>query len=171
MFKLNFFTPISREALENLIAATTHLPLDTPIQINMASSGGNVQIGMQMYNYLKRFSNLTIKAMGNIDSIAVIVFLAASSRIATDNSLFFLHGITLDSNGPISLRTKDLDDYKDKLTHEISRYSNIFAKATAKADKPISLGDIRLILEGHGDRTLTTTEALLTGILSSIVST
>jgi len=170
MDQINLYAPITPELLNELITTTATLPDSHPIQINMASHGGDVPAGVQMYNYLKRFEKLTIKAMGNIDSIAVIVYLSAKRRLATNNTLFFLHGIALDSHGPISLRTKDLDDYKEKLSHEVARYSDIFVKETYLDSNAIPLEEVKSILEGHGDRTLTANEALHVGVVNCVVA-
>ena len=162
--ELDFFFPITQESLNILTQSLGTLPFEQPIRIYLASSGGDVNVGIQMYNYLRRFTNLTIEAMGNIDSIAVVVFLAAKHRTSTANTSFLLHGIALDSAGPVSLRLKDVEGYSEQLTHQIKRYSDIFNERTTGASAPI---DLKSALAGRSDVWLDVTAAKSAGILTT----
>ena len=60
-----------------------------------SSSGGLVNSGVTMFNFLRALPQETIMHnIGSIDSIANGIFLAASKRYATPTSAFLLHGIS-----------------------------------------------------------------------------
>lgn len=71
----------------------------------MSSSGGMVDEGMALYGFIRSLPiELTIHNIGNIDSIALAVYLAASRRLANPDATFLLHDFSFPQPVPISNR-------------------------------------------------------------------
>ena len=67
--------------LENVIIQTKAQP-QGELFIDLKSNGGSVQVGNDIYNYLTSLKrDITIKATGNVDSIATKILLAGDKRI------------------------------------------------------------------------------------------
>jgi len=67
------------------------------IYLLFASLGGNVQMGIAAYNALRALPvKLIIHNIGNVDSIANIIFLAGQERLAAPHSTFMFHGVRYD---------------------------------------------------------------------------
>jgi ATP-dependent Clp protease, protease subunit len=65
------------------------------IYLFFASLGGNVAAGIAAYNALRALPvKLITHNIGNVDSIANIIFLAGQERLAVPHSTFMFHGIT-----------------------------------------------------------------------------
>jgi ATP-dependent protease ClpP protease subunit len=64
------------------------------IYLLFSSSGGQVEAGISLYNYLKALPlTLVTHNTGNIDSIANVIFLAGQTRFASVHSSFMFHGV------------------------------------------------------------------------------
>lgn len=60
----------------------------------ISSSGGSVDAGVTLYNYLRALPlTVIMHNVGSVDSIANAVFLAGRERYATPASAFLLHGV------------------------------------------------------------------------------
>jgi ATP-dependent Clp protease protease subunit len=94
---INFFEEINPQRVYPFINFCTQLiQQHRPdiLQINIASPGGNVAVGMILHNYLKSLPcKLVMHNIGAVDSIATIIFLAGEERYANPNSSFLFHGI------------------------------------------------------------------------------
>ncbi|HSW87630.1 MAG TPA: ATP-dependent Clp protease proteolytic subunit [Candidatus Saccharimonadales bacterium] len=65
------------------------------ITILFSSSGGSVDDGIALYTYIQSIPvKITMHAVGVVGSIAIPVFLAAPSRVASSNARFFFHDFT-----------------------------------------------------------------------------
>jgi ATP-dependent Clp protease, protease subunit len=59
-----------------------------------SSPGGGVEAGIALYNFLRALPvEIVMHNTGNIDSIANVVFLSASTRLAAVHSSFMFHGV------------------------------------------------------------------------------
>ena len=64
-----------------------------------ASSGGQVDAGIALYNFLRALPvKLAFHNIGAVDSIANVVFSAGEERFATAHATFLLHGVTWNLN-------------------------------------------------------------------------
>jgi len=69
-----------------------------------SSSGGHVESGIALYNFLRALPvGIIMHNTGSIDSIANIVFLAADTRYSSVHSSFLFHGINWNFGANISL--------------------------------------------------------------------
>ena len=77
---INFFEEIKPERVFPFINFSTQIfQQQRPdiIQINIASPGGSVAVGMILHNYLKSLPcKLVMHNVGSVDSIATIIFLS-----------------------------------------------------------------------------------------------
>jgi len=162
--EFNFFEPITQDLLNLFVRSLNNVPSNQPIRLQMASQGGDVVIAVQMYHFLKRFQNLTIEAVGNVDSAAIIVFLAGNHRTAAEHTTFLLHSLTQDYPSAVSLRMSDLKNIEKILNRRIEQYCAIFNERTASANSAI---DIWSIACGYMESPLTTAEAFAAGILTT----
>jgi ATP-dependent protease ClpP protease subunit len=73
------------------------------LQILFASSGGNVDEGLALYTFLRSLPvELTIHSIGNVDSVALIVFLAGKNRFCSQTSTFWFHDFSWGFGAPIN---------------------------------------------------------------------
>src|SRR5712691_3344892 len=64
------------------------------IYLLFASFGGNIAAGIVAYNTLRSLPvKLITHNIGNVDSIANIIFLAGQERLAVPHSTFMFHGV------------------------------------------------------------------------------
>jgi ATP-dependent Clp protease protease subunit len=67
----------------------------TNVTIGMNSNGGNVVAGVMLYNTLCAVPfTLTMHNIGNVDSIANVIFMAGATRKSCAGSTFMYHGIS-----------------------------------------------------------------------------
>lgn len=67
------------------------------------SEGGDVNSGISLFNFLRAVPvPLIMHNFGCVDSIAILVYMAADTRYVTDNGRFFFHGFTSTFIQPIA---------------------------------------------------------------------
>jgi ATP-dependent Clp protease protease subunit len=101
--------------------------------LNLSTSGGSTNFGFTLYTFLKSLP-LPICAInaGNIESMGIILFLAAERRITSPDSRFLIHPM----NWYFSQKSVDhqrLREYLSSLNNDLARYVQIFTLETAGA--------------------------------------
>lgn len=96
---INYFDEISANKARAFMNACTHLLGTTPapdrFYFLFSSSGGNVEAGVALYNFLRALPiKLAFHNIGSADSIATVVFLAGEERYANSHATFMIHGVT-----------------------------------------------------------------------------
>lgn len=84
-------------------AVSEHKPDELYFMI--ASNGGDVDSGFVLYNYLQALQGgmkVTMHNIGNIDSIANVIFLSGEQRFASPNASFHFHGVAMNVSGGMS---------------------------------------------------------------------
>lgn len=94
---LIFNGQIDQRAFDVLAGALTEAiadPATSDVHIGFSSPGGDVSHGLNLY-YLFRASPkpITTHALANVESIAVISFLGAATRIASPETRFLFHAL------------------------------------------------------------------------------
>lgn len=94
-----FNGPINTENSNKLRLMLFQILTQQPEEISIlfSSSGGLVDEGIALYNFINTFPStvrITMHAVGLVASIAIPVFLAANHRIASSNARFFFHDFT-----------------------------------------------------------------------------
>jgi ATP-dependent Clp protease protease subunit len=96
---LIFTAPIDQMTSAKLTGAITDVINDPEISeayIGFASGGGGVNEGVALHHFIKSCPKpVTMHALGNVDSIALTIFLAGARRYATDGTRFTFHTIGL----------------------------------------------------------------------------
>jgi ATP-dependent Clp protease protease subunit len=65
------------------------------LHLMISSNGGNVHAGISAYNTLKAMPvELHTYNMGNVDSIATVIYLSGARRVATPRCSFLFHGVS-----------------------------------------------------------------------------
>jgi ATP-dependent Clp protease, protease subunit len=104
------------------------------IHILFASFGGNVAAGIYAYNVLRALPlKLVTYNVGNVDSIANVVFLAGEERFAVPHATFMFHGVSFDFSGNLHVDRPWLTDRLDSLNADHKKMALII-KDRAKFD-------------------------------------
>ena len=97
--------------------------------IQISSPGGKLEPAFGIYDCL-RSTNIpvTTLSMGNVESSAVLIYLAGDKRLVTPTSLFMVHalGHRLDE----SITKASLGIFIESIANNIKRYGDIFKQRT-----------------------------------------
>jgi ATP-dependent protease ClpP protease subunit len=105
----------------------------TKLTIAMNSPGGDVALGTTMYNAMLAMPFPVItQNIGNVDSIANIVFLGANERYACPAATFMFHGVGFQGQANERLEEKALQEKLDVVLTGHKRLSGILAARTNK---------------------------------------
>lgn len=112
----------------------------------ISSSGGNLDSGFSTYNFLRSLNKpITAVNTGCVESIALMIFLAADVRVAVDNSRFLLHEFHWSFSNEVVNHSR-LREHVESLDFDAARYTEIFQKRTASAKHSV---DIKKCLHGE----------------------
>jgi ATP-dependent protease ClpP protease subunit len=103
----------------------------TRLIIGMNSSGGNVVAGLFLHNTLSTMPfEIVMHNIGNVDSIANVIFMAAAHRVACQNTTFMFHGVGFNSNPAERLEEKNLKEKLDVIEADHGRLAALIASRT-----------------------------------------
>lgn len=105
----------------------------TEINVLISSPGGNVFDGMNVASLIKSSSaNIIIHNVGQIDSIAGVIFAAGNVRRSNLTSTFLFHGVMANFSGPSSLTEAQLEERlatlkrdRENIAKNISQYAGV----------------------------------------------
>jgi ATP-dependent Clp protease protease subunit len=161
---LNYQAPINEPSINNLhtlltIVLTRPAP-PTSITVLMNSLGGQVHAGVASYSFIKALpAPINFINVGNVDSIASIVFLAGAKRIAVPSATFYLHSSNRTFNGPQGIAA--VEEALSSLRSDNERMATIIAQETLIEKTDIS----GIFLHG---RTMNADEAKTHGLIHEI---
>lgn len=106
-------------------------PNATSLSIYISSPGGNVDIAVELFNFLKLLDCkvLTIN-MSCVNSAAIIIFAAGIERISLPCSSFYVHSITKNLNGTFT--ADDLLREAKEMTANTDKVATILANTSNK---------------------------------------
>jgi len=107
-----FCAPITHPASTKLRSTLCNaINLQVPsITIFMSSAGGMVEEGISLYGFIRSLPvEITIHNIGNVDSIALAVYLAASKRLVNPDATFLMHDFYFPQPVPVSNRHQAAD--------------------------------------------------------------
>ena len=111
----------------------------TSLCLNLSTTGGSTSFGFTLYTFLKSLAvPITAINAGNIESMGIVMFLAAGERITTPHSRYLIHPM----NWYFSQSSVDhsrLREYLSSLNNDLERYVKIFELETAKAAKKLDI--------------------------------
>ena len=101
--------------------------------LNLSTTGGSTNFGFTLYTFIKSLP-VPICAInaGNIDSMGIIMFLAAQQRITAPHSRFLIHPMNWYFNQS-SVDHQRLREYLSSLDNDLARYVKIYEIETANA--------------------------------------
>ena len=92
-----FFGDITEASIKSLIDITLQAKRlsASEIQLRISSAGGNLHAGFAAYHHLKSLDlPVTTYNFGNVESSAILLFLAGNNRLAAPYSTFLLHSFS-----------------------------------------------------------------------------
>jgi len=111
----------------------------TSLLLNLSTCGGSTNFGFTLYTFLKSLPvPLCAINAGNIESMGIIMFLAANRRITSPHSRFLIHPM----NWYFSQKSVDhqrLREYLSSLDNDLARYVQIFTLETADAETKLDI--------------------------------
>jgi ATP-dependent protease ClpP protease subunit len=163
---VNFVSGINPKSVAALMEVTGRARNSgsSRIILNLSSAGGDLVPIFGVYYHLRSLGiPLVSHNIGNIESAAVLLYLAADTRLAAPHSRFMLHNFHWSfSHGPI-MHT-DVREKGASLDFDAQRYGHIFNERTQGAQSPI---DIFKALNGDA-LFISTTAAISAGICSAV---
>lgn len=165
----HFYAPVTPLTFENLKAQILTAICQQGAEelcLYLSSEGGDLTTGFTAYNFLRSLPvPLTTFNMSNVESIAVIIFLAGEKRYAINNSRFLLHSFNWTFHNA-TIDEPRLAEHALSLDFDKKRYSDIFIERTKDtATKQINITEH---LNGH-PIILDSTQASTAGIITDII--
>ena len=130
---VSFSAEINPNTTEVLIATIANLSNKgvKTVYLMIATPGGQVMNGMNVYNVLKALPiKIITHNVGNVDSIGNVVFLVGAERFACPHSTFMFHGVGFDLNGKYRLEEKMLNEHLVSIGIEHKRIGAIIEERT-----------------------------------------
>ncbi len=107
--------------------------------LNLSTTGGSTNLGFTLYTFLKSLPvPLCAINAGNIESMGIIMFLAAHRRITTPHSRYLIHPMNWYFNQS-SVDHQRLREYLSSLDNDLARYVNIYEQETLQADTQLDI--------------------------------
>ena len=144
---ISFVRPISYDNVSALLAKINQAVVDgyQDITLMISSAGGQVVPGFAAYNQLQMFPiQLTTYNIGSVSSIAAVIFLAGSRRIAVPNATFLFHSPALELAQTGEMTKIQLDQYLSQLEAYDQRIKDVLIAKTILQPEQVEL----LIAEG-----------------------
>mgnify|MGYP000529448503 CR=1 FL=1 len=133
---INFFDGIDLVKVNKFIQFTTEvIALHNPTELYyfISSSGGDVDSGFVLYNFLVSLQEkltVTMHNTGTIDSIANVVFVGANERFSAPNASFLFHGVSMNIQGACSRTAlkehlSRLEGMENRIANTVSKHSKL----------------------------------------------
>lgn len=136
----------------------------TELIIYISTIGGNLDAGFAAYHFLRALPvKLTMHCIGNIESVGIIIFLAADRRLAPSQAKFKIHELHWDFPAGRVDHSR-LKEYVESLDHDANRYVEIANERLKTGSQKL---DVMAILNGNA-RILNGAEALGVGLVTQI---
>ncbi|MBQ3452362.1 MAG: ATP-dependent Clp protease proteolytic subunit, partial [Selenomonadaceae bacterium] len=102
--KISFTGSVNEENVRAFINEiknlTENFPDSTALTVYISSPGGNVDIAVEIFNFLKLLDcKVRMVNTSCVNSAAIIIFAAGEERISLPCSSFYVHSITKELNG------------------------------------------------------------------------
>jgi ATP-dependent protease ClpP protease subunit len=96
-----------------------------------SSSGGQVEAGITLYNFLRSLPiEIVMHNTGIVDSIANVIFLSAKTRYASVHSSFLFHGVNWNSAANISMNRGQLAETLSGLDASETKIRGVITERT-----------------------------------------
>ena len=131
---INFSSPVDWARTQKLKGSLLALSEQKPSEfvLMISSNGGEVLSGITLYNFLKALSvKITTYNMGNVDSIANVIFLAGNERFACPNTSFLFHGVKTGFPPNQMLDLNQIKELESSMTRQQEIISGIVAEESS----------------------------------------
>ena len=145
---ITYFGDVNEPMVGRLIDFTLQAKVanTSEIRLHISSQGGNLHAGFAAYYHLRSLGvPLVAHNIGNVESSAILLFLAAETRFAAPRSTFLFHDFHWGFPAG-QVRAGVLREYLQSLEFDSNRYAEIFDERTQKGF------DIRACLSGRALR-------------------
>jgi len=166
MHTIHFMRDITPDTLTGLQnAAMSAISANaSEITIYLSSSGGLTDQAFAAYHFIRSLPiPVTIHCIGNIESMAVVMFLAADTRLIVPHGKIKIHPMHWGFTGG-TVDHDRLAEYVASLNFDAERYAAIFDERTQGANQPV---DVRAHLGGQA-KLLGSAEGMASGIATGI---
>jgi ATP-dependent Clp protease, protease subunit len=129
---LMFSAEIDQRSINQLVAylVDLHRSGATKLTLAISSPGGNVNAGITGYGALMSVPfDLETHNFGNVDSIAILLFLAGKTRYATQGASFLFHSVGFNLTNE-RLEEKNLTERLDSVRTDNKRISELISNRT-----------------------------------------
>lgn len=105
-------------------------PESDSLTIYISSQGGNVDIAVELFNFLKLLDcKVTTVNISCVNSAAIVIFAAGAERISLPCSSFYVHSVTKNLNGDFNAadllrEVKEMTENTDKIATILESVSN-----------------------------------------------
>ena len=158
-------TPTSTFQLIDLASKAASAEGATELQVHISSDGGHTDDAFALYNFFKSLAlPVAMHNIGNVESMAVIVYLAGSRRLAASNARFKIHSLHwgFDAGKVDHLRLKE---FGASLDNDADRYVTLCDLETQGAAAPIPVRE-----HLFGDALLLDAPAAVTAGLAHVIA-
>ncbi|MFK0087880.1 ATP-dependent Clp protease proteolytic subunit [Pseudomonas sp. NPDC090755] len=105
----------------------------------LSTTGGSTNFGFSIYSLIKSLPvPITAVNAGNIESMGIIMYLAAGVRIASPHSRFLIHPMTWHFSQSAVDHSR-LREYLSSLNNDLERYVRIFELETQQAERKLDI--------------------------------
>lgn len=119
ILKIDFNDRIScesaRSLINRIISANEKNPKCEEIRIMISSPGGDIDVAIELYNFLKNIDCLvTTVNTSFVNSASIILYLAGKQRLCCVGSSFYVHNVTKQLKGIFSIDdlTREVEEMK-----------------------------------------------------------
>lgn len=142
VFYVNYCDDINVPKVKAIMAIITEIITkekpDT-IYFLFASTGGLVEPGIALYNFLRSLPvEIIMHNTGGIDSIANVIFLAADTRYASVHSSFLFHGVNWNFEAKTALNKNQLKEVLSGIDSSESKISGVITERTKLTAEEVS---------------------------------
>lgn len=130
---VSFISEISQVATESLLAVCANLANQgvQKVYLLLASPGGSVMAGIAAYNILRAMPfHLITHNVGNVNSIANVIFLAGKERYASPGATFMFHGVGFDTPAQMRFEQKMLRERLDGIIADEKKIGEVISTRT-----------------------------------------
>lgn len=108
------------------------------IHVMLSSPGGSVFHGLSVHNYLRGLGvQVSTYNFGSVDSIGVVIFCAGVNRICVPHARYLIHGVSMNTSGPITMDEKNLEEYLKSIRIDSENIARVIADTCGKTLKDV----------------------------------
>lgn len=137
----------------------------TAIHYHLSTEGGSTFHGFTLYNFIRSLPVPTVMCnIGSVQSMGIILYLAADLRVAAPHSRFLLHPMNWNFGGAGAVDHARLIEHTTSLNDDVDRYVDIFNERTQGGAEPL---DVRGCLQ-NTSRILSAQSAASTNLATEV---